>query len=245
MSVDTDTNRLGQDFKMQELFKNRGGENIVDLGSYAARRGASQTANAALKLLCRDILKHNIGKKKEDTFSDWNQSKLTDDQVKYAALDAIVHLDLLLTLDQKPDLTRRLTKGDDAPGKVVDIVPRNGSIICMASRAATATILEPHNCDSPSGIQPSVSQPGEGTVLVKLDKIYSPSLLVPSYWKEGLRSRVKPILGDFGKGGTVVLPLSVLKEHIPSKSIWVTPCTQNFIQAIQEQPCKLAPVPAR
>ena len=136
-------------------------------------------------------------------------------QVKYAALDAIAHLNLLLKLDEKPDLTLRLPNKDAAaPGKVVDVVPKNGSIVCISSRAATATILQPNQSVTLNGIAPTVCQPGDGTVLVKIDKLYSPSLLVPKYWKEGFKSRLRLSLAEFGKGGTLVFPLSMLKEYI-------------------------------
>ena len=64
--------------------------------------------------------------------------------MKHTALDAIVHINLLYALEAKPDLARRLTNEDDTIGKVVDVVPHNGNIVCMASRAATAIILKNH-----------------------------------------------------------------------------------------------------
>ena len=46
-----------------------------------------------------------LTKKKEDTLSDWNPKELLPNRLKYAAFDAIVHLNLLLKLDEKSDLT--------------------------------------------------------------------------------------------------------------------------------------------
>ena len=61
--------------------------------------------------------------------------------------------------------------------------------------------------------------PGDGLVLVNFKKLYSPSLIVPMYRKDGSSGSQHQTLGDFGEDGIVVLPLSVLKEHIPSDSI--------------------------
>ena len=45
-------------------------------------------------------------------------------------------------LSKKPDLTARL-RGDEAtPGKKVDLVPRNGNVACMLTRAATGCIID-------------------------------------------------------------------------------------------------------
>ena len=78
-----------------------------------------------------------------------------------------------------PDLTRRLSAGDAQPGMKVDIVPHNGSVVCMASRSGIAVIQEPSLVNPPTGVTANFSQQPHGTVLVKIETILAPSLLVP------------------------------------------------------------------
>ena len=78
-------------------------------------------------------------------------------------------------------LTQRLRIEDIGEEKLVDVVPQNGSIICMASRAATAVILPSAPTESPTGINPNLVQSGDGTVLVRIEELYSPSVLVPFF----------------------------------------------------------------
>ena len=73
---------------------------------------------------------------------------------RYAAEDAISHLLCYLELQKKPDLTRRLAQCDATPGTKVDIVPRNGSIACMATQGASGVIEEAAKVHLPDGIKP-------------------------------------------------------------------------------------------
>ena len=76
-------------------------------------------------------------------------------QEKYAAVDAAVSLEVYEKLKQMPDLFRRLTIDDIHPGKRVDLVPRGGSVLAsMATRAATATVVDMLPCQCPIGIVP-------------------------------------------------------------------------------------------
>ena len=99
---------------------------------------------------------------------------------RYGAEDAIGHLLCFLKLNDLPDLTRRLSNGNikATPGSKVDIVPRNGSILSMASRAAVGIIREDATVESPDGVNPKSSRPGDGTVLVEIEKVLSPALLL-------------------------------------------------------------------
>ena len=75
-------------------------------------------------------------------------------------------------------MTRRLDQCNATPGTKVDIVPRNGSIACMASRGASGIIEEAAEVHSPDGIKPKSCSPSDGTVVVKLHAIHSPALLL-------------------------------------------------------------------
>ena len=48
----------------------------------------------------------------------------------------------------------------------------------MATRGATGIIEERDEVHSPDGIKPKSCRPSDGTVVVKLDTIHSPSLLL-------------------------------------------------------------------
>ena len=141
----------------------------------------TRTRNVGLKQICEDTLELTIDKKSEDTFSDWNQYPYTTAQVVYGALDVIVPLHVYVKTAGMLDLTQRLRIEDIEEDKLVDVVPRDGSIICMTSRAATAVILPSAPTESPTGINPNLVQSGDGTVLVRIEELYSPSLLVPLF----------------------------------------------------------------
>ena len=89
--------------------------------------------------------------------SDWTHP-LSPEQIKYAAIDAAISLEFFEQLQAMPDLCRRLTVDDICPKKTVDLVPMNGSDGCMATRAATATILDMLPCKCPSGTVPKTSK---------------------------------------------------------------------------------------
>jgi hypothetical protein len=123
-------------------------------------------------------------------------------------------------LSELPDLSRRLTFADAKIGKCVDVVPRFGSVACMATRAATGHIIDANYCQSPSGVAQTKVKASSGMVAIQLDTIYSPSLQVPYYRKDG--TSTSPTLEDFGLG-QLVLPVQMLKEHVRSESVRIYP----------------------
>ena len=63
-------------------------------------------------------------------------------------------------------------------------------------------------------------RPGDGSHVVEINTIYSSAFIVPGYAKEQSMDSVS--LGDFGKTRLVV-PISMLKEHVDSPNIRPTP----------------------
>ena len=108
---------------------------------------------------------------------------------RYASDDAIGHLRCLNKLLDMPDLTRRLRVGQDVVGLKVDITPLNGSLACMATCAATAIIQEPAAIEPPQGIKATFSSPETGMAVVKIDRVFSPSLIVPGTFKSTATGR--------------------------------------------------------
>jgi len=131
--------KLKKDFNLDSTFARRDGEGLVDLGDYAVRRSVADRS-VGLQSLLGILFKKRILKDRSALFSDWNTRNPTQEQNQYGAEDAISHVRCYFAMEEKPDLSRRLNPSDAKPGTVVDIVPRNGNIACMASRGATGII---------------------------------------------------------------------------------------------------------
>ena len=78
-------------------------------------------------------------------------------------------------------------------------------------------------------------------MLVRIKELYSPSLLIPGYWKEG-RGRPLPTLSDFGPDASFFLPLLILKEHVES-NVLITPPTRDVTRMGHDVSGKFAPAP--
>ena len=121
------------------------------------------------------LFKKKLLKSSAALFSNWSTTSPTEPQIRsvlyvlpgsllvlvvfsfmfhrYASDDAIGHLRCLNKLLDMPDLTRRLRVGQDVVGLKVDITPLNGSLVCMATCAATAIIQEPAAIEPPQGVK--------------------------------------------------------------------------------------------
>lgn len=156
--------------------------------------------------------------------STWSRGALNDAQIKYAALDVIKALEVYFKLSPMPNLTARLVKADIVPGKLIDIVPSHGSVEVLATRAASAVILPqpvPLQWQMPAVFKASKSAPKGPLCLVSVTQVLAPSLRVP-----GMMHGDKPVtLGDCQVGQrpfTLLLPLAMLKVHVPLPSVRVT-----------------------
>jgi hypothetical protein len=220
--VSADLTRIGADFKVEGLANvlQKFRANVINLGPYARKRDVVQNGTVSLAELCKTVLEATLDKSAEDRFSDWNQHELTESQVKYAALDAIVSLAIFIELEKQPDLTCRLLMDEAVPGKKIDLVPIHGSASTMATRAATGYILEDTQCNSPNDILPKSVRAGEGSVIVEIIEVYSPGLKIPRYKHKLSQSQAS--LKHFN-GYKLVVPVNMLKEHIESDKIRSTP----------------------
>ena len=228
VNVGGDLKKIGRDFKIEKEISDMNKDRIINLGVHARKRDVVQSGSVSLLSLCNIVLNQTIQKNDHLRFSEWDAKTLSAEQIKYAALDAIVSLRIFAELEKKPDLTRRLQKEEAVPGLKVDLVPRHGSVACMATRAATACIVQSYACPSPAGIKPPIVEPGKGNVLIELETIYSPALKVPRYYKEGSNQHKTPAtLADFD-GICVVVPISMLKQHTPTTEIRATPTDNNL-----------------
>ena len=229
VNVGGDMARIARDFKISSnVWSRRTSNTVINLGMYARKRDVVQNGTVGMKVLVKAILGYDMKKSDEDRFSDWNtRQKLSPAQEEYAIIDVSAPLDCYEKLQEMPDLTLRLRVEDATVGKRVDIVPRNGSVACMATRAATGCIIDANVvCQSPEGIVQQAVRAGSGMATVQIEQVYSPGLKIPHYKKTGLRSH--PItLADFGVGKSIVLPVQMLKDHVSSDSVREYPIANN------------------
>ena len=157
-NIGGDLKRIGKDFGCLSLMN---GMHVVELGKMARTRDVVSCGTAALDVLVLKILKQRLLKTPAVRLSDWSSKALTNNQVKYAALDVIKALEVYFNLVPMPNLTARLVQADIHPGKAVDIVPAHGSVEMLATRAATGVILAQPNPDweMPSIFQASKNAP--------------------------------------------------------------------------------------
>lgn len=70
---------------------------------------------------------------------------------------------------------------------------------------------------------------GKGSCVIKLGIIYSPAL-VPNYKWEGSNSPI--ILSDLPENAEIVLPISMIKEHVDARNIRATPIESHHREDI-------------
>ena len=240
VNVSADLVKISRDFQVAVMMKmdHKTRPNVHNLGMLARRRDVVQDAGSSLDLIARHVL--NITLDKTLRCSDWS-GKLTDDQIKYAAIDAAVSLEAGEKLLEMPDLSRRLTQEAAVPGVKVDLIPRHGNIACMATRAATATISISLTCTCPSGMvygkkKQSEVRAGKGCCVVVLNKVFSPALIIPNY-KSNDGTAVT--IADFPANHPFVLPICMMKEHVDSPHVRATPIsnTENTLGRSQPSSC--------
>lgn len=218
VQVGGDLAKIGRDFKLSEVMDGRKKGSVINLGGYARDRDVVQNGKIGLAELALVVLEQRLEKHTHLRFSDWDQDVLSLDQEEYGARDALASMRIFDVLKTKPNLHSRLQLDEANVGKRVDVVPRSGSISCMATRAATGTIVDLEMIDSPDGVIPKVAKPGKNSVVVHIEKIYSPSLKVPRFKNNGAAA----IIQDF-EDKPIVLPIQMLKEHVASETVRATP----------------------
>ncbi len=231
VNVSADLIKIGKDFGIDDILKvaQKDRPNVINLGPFARARDVVPSGTASLQLLSERVLKARLEKSRQIRLSDWDKKdELEDNQMKYAALDAIASLKIFLELDKMPDLTCRFTMDDVSTGNTVDLVPMHGSVSCMATRAATGIIVDVDGCESPDDITPRKAKAGNGTVAIQIVKIYSTNFKVPAYTYRPPGSPESPaILAHFKEGCQIVVPVRMLKHHVDSDQIRSTPTTDT------------------
>ena len=106
----------------------------------------------------------------------------------------------------------------------VDIVPPNGSPVCMqATRGAIGVIFGNQRCArSPPGIHPLSVKPKSNERIVKITSVQAGHLIVPTVKTGDVRRPAT--LGDCGEAEfQIVVPLHMMREHIESAEVRAMP----------------------
>ena len=218
-NVSGDIAHIGRDFNCQRVADGMKGR-VCELGNMARRRDAVPIGSAGLETLVEAVLKEKLSKSPVVRLSKWSSPVLNNDQKTYAALDAIKSLEVYFKLADMPDLSSRLTSSEVHDGSLVDVVPSRGCVSVMATRGALARIIPQADWSPPPGCSPPLLRPSTVRCLVQITTVLAPFLVVPGITKNG----AAVTLGDFGNAPfAVMLPLKMLKHHVPGDYVRICP----------------------
>ena len=227
--VSGDLVKIAKDFHIDEMIAvdQKSRCNVHNLGVFARNRDVVANGGASLELIVKSVLNTSLDKALQ--CSDWG-GHLSDEQIKYAAIDAAVSLEAGVKLQNMPDLTRRLLPHELVPGRKVDLIPMHGRAAYLATRAASATIVQSDTCSCPPGMVykrrgHKKMKAGRSSYVIELDKIYSPGLIVPNYFIEVSTSSVT--VNDIPQGHHIIVPISMIKEHVDCFEVRATPIDRN------------------
>ena len=232
-NVSGDLVKIAKDFHIDEMIAvdQKSRCNVHNLGVFARNRDVVADGGASLELIVKSVLNTSLDKALQ--CSDWG-GHLSDEQIKYAAIDAAVSLEAGVKLQNMPDLTRRLLPHELVPGRKVDLIPMHGRAAYLATRAASATIVQSDTCSCPPGMVygkrgHKKMKAGRSSYVIELDKIYSPGLIVPNYFIEVSTSSVT--VNDIPQGHHIIVPISMIKEHVDCVEVRATPidCNEDMV----------------
>ncbi|EJK69590.1 hypothetical protein THAOC_09135, partial [Thalassiosira oceanica] len=211
--VSGDLKYIGDDFNVQGIASvdQKSRPNVVNLAKLAKQRGIVADARAVgLKLLAEVLLKVRLDKSLQTC--GFSGAQLTEDELKYVAIDGAVSLECLEELINMPDIYRYLEMQDILVGKKLDIVPMRGDTY---RRGAVATVVDQLPVECPANIIPSHGsgsfvRAGDGCCVVQVESIYSPALVIPGYATADRKGRAT--LKDLGCS-RIVIPIAYLREH--------------------------------
>ena len=180
-AVAGDLAKIGTDFLCKELTSK---VNSLDLDKMAKARGAIGGRQNTLARIAQVVCGINMDKNPAVRASKWSAAKLSKEQQIYSALDVIVPLRIYTVLSAMPDLTQRLTVAEAVPDVVVDAVPSSGSVVTLATRAASARILPTGSLlRLPSGIEVKSRRHRRGQpvqLVLEVQEVFAPSFVVKS-----------------------------------------------------------------
>ena len=219
--VQGDISRIGRDFKCTGLMSK---VKTIDLGKLARTRDVVQNGTVSLQKLCGVVLGLQLPKLASVRLSRWSARTLSDEQVKYAALDAIVGLRIYQKLLPMPDLTARITSEAATPGVGVDIVPSTGKMGVLATFAGTGKVVEAREWETPAGYFPLKITISGKRRLVEVHTVAAPLLRVPGLTlrtRDGTPVTLRDLAALAKERGEetfrVVLPIQMLAPSVPGR----------------------------
>ena len=213
-----DMTRIAKDFNCAQKLIN---VNVVDIGTMARARYVVKSTGPKLAHLVAVVLEEELDKVSGVRISDkWSARQLSNDHIKYGALDVIQGLEIYFKLDGMPDINTPLSLHEATEGRVVDIMP--SSRASMTARAATAQIEPCQKWSAPEDKCKTKSQNAtDSKCLVTITQVFASSLDVPNIRRNDGKNMT---LGDYGVTPfKAMLPLQMVVPHISSDSIDTTP----------------------
>jgi hypothetical protein len=108
------------------------------------------------------------------------------EQIEYAALDAIVSLQLCHPMTGMTNISARHSEDTASVGLSIDVVPRFGDHTVMAHTAAEGHILSLNNhWITPDGVHPHILNNTKKPELVRVTRVMSPSFAIPCLKRGG------------------------------------------------------------
>ena len=215
-AVGVDVAKIERDFNYRHLVKN---STRVELGKMAKDRGVVQSGSASLQVLAKLVLGEHLEKGMQS--SHWSADEdLTPEQIKYAALDAMVSLRICTKLSKMVDINWRMKVRSEATvGRLVDVATSlKGD---MFGRIATGEVVDDNDENQalqPKGYKVKRAVPGvrEKRVLVKITAVYANACIIKTYAKNKAEKSHQVTLGELGGGEfTLYIPFSQLGNPLP------------------------------
>ena len=119
VKVSGDIRNIGQDFKISTITKEM---RFLELAKMAKDRGVVSDARVGLQKLVLLVLKQNMSKDDDVRSSKWANTKLSDAQKEYAALDATKSLEIYLDLASKTNYSARIKSIEAKNSTMVDVI---------------------------------------------------------------------------------------------------------------------------
>ena len=215
-AVAADVKKISKDFSAATLAVH---VRCEDLGVMARKRGVVNSGTAGLEKLVEMTLQKRLSKAPAVRLSKWSRMPLSSEQEEYAALDAILSLEVYCRLQKMPDLAARLSPDEAVVGTEADLVPMHGSVGVMATHAAVVTIKATSGrWAAPHGMLPAALPVSTSRRLVTVTSVLASNFIVPSLKKTGALAG-SVCLKDFGAVPfDLVVSVRSLAPHVPTRT---------------------------
>lgn len=153
----------------------------LELGTYCFNRNAISSSRKSLSDICNVILKIHLPKSNDVRLSNWEALELSDQQKRYAALDAYVAIAVYNSVKGMQLVNEYVTKNTPV-GTFVGVFPRSASkTVTAAAFGYIADSNDPESHDF--SLQNSIFTPLEKTdmALIKFVKVKRPGLILDKY----------------------------------------------------------------